>query len=171
MQVCYAIWMGFCEKNLLVAYVRPRQHGLPHGVVPVGRPAPATGAVAPATPLGSSSSAPSILAIVVCTSLIGQVSVFRRRSWWCFSASNRWAISLECFLNFIFRYCCKSMAVAGGNVDNVFSICSASDISTPQIRSWTIIRCSSELNAEKFEKSSTRMFVQSVRAWDRKRVC
>ena len=94
-------------------------------------------------------------------------SAFRSRIWWCFSASTKYDMSFECFLNFIFMYCCERMAVAGGNVERIFSISSASVMTWPHNRSWTVIRCSSELNTTKFGKSNTRMLAQSAHACDR----
>ena len=51
-----------------------------------------------------------------------------------FSANRSCAISVECFLNFMLRYCCDKIAVAGGNVERVFSMSSASVTVSPHSR-------------------------------------
>ena len=71
----------------------------------------------------------------------------------------------------MFLYCWDRIAVAGGKVDRVFYISSASDIVSPQSRSWAVIWCSSELNVAKSGKSNTLKLIQSDLAWGRNKVC
>ena len=109
--------------------------------------------------------------VVVCTSRAGRDSTFFSNNCSCFSASNRWDMRVECFVKFMLRYCWDTTSVAGGNVDRVFSISSASVISWPQSRNRATMRCSSELKKTKSRKSWTRKLIQSVCAWGRNRVC
>lgn len=78
---------------------------------------------------------------------------------------------VECFLKFMLRYCWDKIVVAGGNVERVFSINSASVTSWPQSRSWATVRWSSELKETKSGKTNTRKLIQSVRAWGRNKIC
>ena len=63
------------------------------------------------------------------------------------------------------------MAVAGGNVDKVFSIDFGSVSGSLHNRSWADMRCSSELNDAKSGKSKTLRLIQSLRACRKNSVC